>query len=96
MILRPAIIDLDVTAPDKMTAGRTRAYTASAGSMTLYMEVYDSVTSEILGRVSDAEAARDRGMMSVSNRVTNKAEGDRILRKWSRILVDKLDAVHGK
>ncbi len=96
LVLRPAIIDLDVTAPDTMSPGRTATFAASAGSMTLYMEVYDSVSSEILGRVIDAEAARDRGTMMISNRVTNKAEADRILRKWSGSLVDKLDAVHGK
>ncbi|MFW2404993.1 MAG: DUF3313 family protein [Gammaproteobacteria bacterium] len=96
LILRPAIIDLDVTAPDTMSPGMTRTFTASAGSMTLYMEVYDSVTSAILGRVVDAEAARDPGMMSISNRVTNRAEADRILRRWATILVGKLDAVHGK
>lgn len=96
LVLRPAIIDLDVTAPDLMTAGMSRTYAASAGSMTLYMEVYDSVTSAILGRVIDAERALDHGTMHVSNRVTNKADADRILRKWSGILVDKLDAVHGK
>lgn len=96
LLLRPAIIDLDVTAPDTMSAGMSRTYSASAGSMTLYMEVYDSVTSAILGRVVDAEAARNTGMMHVSNRVTNKAEADRILRRWAGRLVDKLDAVHQK
>jgi len=96
LVLRPAIIDLDVTAPDTMSPGMTQTFAASAGQMTLYMELYDSVTSAILGRVIDAEAARDHGTMHVSNRVTNQAEADRILRKWADVLVDKLDAVHGK
>jgi hypothetical protein len=96
LVLRPAIIDLDITAPDTMSPGMTRTFTASAGEMTLYMELYDSVSSEILGRVVDAEAGRDLGGIRISNRVTNVAEADRILRKWADILRKKLDQAHGK
>ena len=39
LILRPAIIDLNVTAPDVMTPGMTTTFVASAGSMTLYMDL---------------------------------------------------------
>jgi hypothetical protein len=96
LVLRPNIVNLDVAAPDTMSAGRTRSFTASAGSMTLYLELFDSVTSSLLGRVVDSEAARDPGYMSISNSVTNKAEADRIMRNWARLLVEKLDKVHGK
>jgi hypothetical protein len=96
LVLRPAIVNLDVTAPDTMSPGMSRTYTASAGSMSLYLEFYDSVSSSLLGRVMDAEAARDAGYMSISNSVTNKSEADRILRKWAKLLVKKLDKVHGK
>lgn len=96
LLLRPAIINLDVTAPDIMEPGRTRTFAASAGQMTLYMEVFDSVTSAILGRAVDGQSAWSAGRVQISNRVTNKAEADRILRRWAKILVNKLDAVHGK
>ena len=96
LVLRPAIVNLDVTAPDTMSPGMSRSYTASAGSMSLYLEFYDSVSSSLLGRVMDAEAARDSGHMSISSSVTNKADADRIMRKWARLLVKKLDKVHGK
>jgi hypothetical protein len=96
LVLRPAIINLDITAPDTMSPGMTRTFTASAGEMTLYMEFFDSTTSAILGRVVDAEASRDLGGVQISNRVTNIAEADRILRKWADIPRQKLDEVHGK
>jgi len=96
LVLGPNIVDLDVTAPDVRSAGRSRTYTASAGSMTLYLELFDSVTGSLLGRVVDAQAARDNGYMRFSNSVTNKAEADRIMRKWAKLLVAKLDEVHGK
>jgi hypothetical protein len=94
MIIRPAIIDLDIEAPDNMTPGMTTTFSASAGQMTLYMELFDSVTSDIIARVIDAEAGRDHGM--IRNRATNTAEADRILRKWADILRTHLDQVHGK
>ena len=96
LALVPTIANLDVTAPDTMAPGRTHTYTTSAASMTLYMELYDSVTGAVLGRVADSQSARDTGHMSIANSVTNKAEAERMLRKWARQLVAKLDEVHGK
>jgi hypothetical protein len=51
LILRPAIINLDVTAPDLMTAGMSETAVASAGSMTLYLELYDGKTQAIIARI---------------------------------------------
>ncbi len=96
LVLRPAIVDLVVTAPDTKSAGRSRTFTASAGAMTLYLEFYDSVTSSILGRVVDRKNAQSNGMMRISNRVTNKAEADRMFRKWAGLLIAKMDAVMQK
>ncbi len=96
LVLRPAIMDLVVTAPDTQSAGRSRTFTASAGAMTLYLEFYDSVTSSILGRVVDRKNAQDNGMMGISNRVTNKADMDRLFRKWTALLIAKMDTVMKK
>ena len=96
LVLRPAIMDLVVTAPDTGAAGMGRTYTASAGGMTLYMEFYDSVTSTLLGRVVDRQNARDSGMMTISSRVSNKADADRMFKKWTGLLIAKMDSVMGK
>jgi len=93
LLLRPAIIDLTVTAPDVMSAGISRTYVRSAGTMTLYMELYDSQTSEKFAEVLDAEEAGD-GFGQEANRVTNKFEFDRTLEKWARLLVKRLDETH--
>ncbi len=95
LVIRPAIINLDVAAPDQMTAGRDYTFAASAGSMTLYMELYDGRTGEIIYRVIDPEAALDRGHFQWSNAVTNRAEADRILRKWAELLNSRLKSVKG-
>jgi hypothetical protein len=96
LVLVPAIIDLDVAAPDKQTAGRSRSYVTSAGSMTLQMELLDGLTSALIARVSDDQESRDYGTVQVANSVTNKAEAERIFRRWADLLVKALDRAHGK
>ena len=44
-----AIINLTVSAPDRMTAGRSRTFAREAGSATLVVEARDSMTEAILG-----------------------------------------------
>ncbi len=83
LLLRPAIIDLDVTAPDINTAGRSRTYSASGGAATLYIELFDSVSGTIIGRAADRQASRRGGTMSWSNRVSNSAEARRMFRGWA-------------
>ena len=89
LIIRPAIINLEITAPDVRTAGFSRVMVRSAGQMTLYMELFDSVTGAIVARVMDAEES-DRGFAMEANRVTNKSEADRILRAWAQELAGHL------
>ena len=86
LLLRPAIINLEVTAPDIPMAEMSQTYVASAGQMTLYMEMYDSATSTLLARVIDPEAGDTGGIAMAANRVTNMAEADRILYRWAKLL----------
>lgn len=86
LILRPAIVNLDVTAPDLMTAGMSQTWTASAGSMTLYLELLDGKTGDIIARIIDPEAANDAGIAEVTDRVTNTRDFDLIVRRWAELL----------
>ena len=92
LVVRPAIINLDVTAPDVGGAGWSRVVVRSAGQMTLYMELFDSATGAIIARVMDAQAS-DHGFAMQANRVTNRAEADQILRGWAKELAEHLGAV---
>jgi hypothetical protein len=96
LVLRPAIIDLEVSAPDTMSAGRSYTLSESAGGMTLYLEIYDSVTGQILARAIDRQEDRGMGRIQWQNSVTNKSEADRILRRWASALRARLDEVQGK
>lgn len=93
--VRLAIANLYANAPDTMQPGRTRTYTVSAGEMTLVMELRDSETGAVLARVFDRREARDTGMMTMTNSVTNSAEVRSMARSWARILRERMDAAHG-
>lgn len=92
LILRPAIIDLDITAPDTRGQGRSRTYTARAGAATLFVELFDAYSGDLVGRAIDRRAARSSGSFAVrSNRVTNRADARREFRVWANTLVAFLD-----
>lgn len=93
LVIRPAIINLDVTAPDLMQAGE-RSFVASAGSMTLYAEFYDGKTGAKIAEVIDPEAASNH-LVHYANSVTNKSEADIILKRWANLLNDHLAEVKG-
>jgi hypothetical protein len=96
LLVKPSIVNLYVNAPDVMTAGRVKTYTVNAGEMTLYAELYDSETGQIIARVVDrAQARNNAGGMMFSNSITNRAEAENIASNWARILRDRLDAAHG-
>ena len=91
LILRPAIIDLDITAADTRSAGRSRTYTTSSGAATIYLELIDADSGDLLGRAADRQAARHAGnMMTWNNRVTNTAEARRMFGRWADKLVEFL------
>ena len=96
LILRPAIINLEVTAPDLMTPGMSQTFVASAGSMTLYLELYDGKTQSIIARIVDPEAPDNAGLAQVANGVTNTADFDRIVRRWAVLLNAHLEQVTQK
>lgn len=94
LILRPAIVNLQVSAPDLKTADMRTTLVRSAGQMTIYLELWDSATNTILARIIDAQA--DEGMGGIANRASNKAAADDILQEWAVKLRKSLDATRGK
>jgi hypothetical protein len=96
LLVRPAIINLTVTAPDIQSAGMSTTFIQSNGSMTLYMELYDSATSTKIAEVMDAEAVGDEGFAHQGGRVSNQMEFDRTVETWATTLRKRLDEAHGK
>jgi hypothetical protein len=96
LVIRSALIDLDVTAPDTMEPGRTTTFITSAGAVTLYIELIDSTTGAMLARAVDRKAARDEVYMHMSSRVYHSAEARRVLKKWAGLLRDRFKEFHGQ
>ena len=91
----PSIVNLYINAPDAMTAGRSKTYAMDAGSMTLALQVSDSVTGTLLAVVYDHK--RDSGgRMQWATSASNRAAASRTLTGWAEQLKRELDAARAK
>jgi hypothetical protein len=90
---RPSIVDLDITAPETHGSGRSNTYIRSAGEMTLYIKLFDSVTGDLIAKALDRQIdnANDAGFYTWANSQTNKAASVRILSGWADILLNALN-----
>jgi hypothetical protein len=91
--LSTGLADVYVNAPDTMEPGRSRTYVMSAGSATLVVEVRDSESGAILGRLFDRREAGTSGFMQWSDSVHNSAEARRTFTHWAQLLRQRFDAV---
>ncbi len=92
LTLQPSIVNLDVNAPDVNQPGRSRTYAESAGEMTLYLEIHDSVTGALLAKGLDRKQDRRNGFMQWQSRAQNKAAARRAIKSWATSLRDGLNA----
>ena len=95
LVLRPAIINLEIAAPDPngIAGTWTKTYTDGAGEATLFLELYDSVSNALLARIYDTKSDWND---SFSWRIprdqsSNKRDAYRALENWSKALVKGLD-----
>lgn len=86
LIIKPAIVDLDINAPDVQVPNTTDILTSSAGSMTLYLEIYDSVSEELLMKAVDTATDRDTGHVHWQRKVANTAAFKRMIKPWAEAL----------
>jgi hypothetical protein len=93
--LRIYIVNLYVNAPDNPGPGVSRTFVTSAGEMTLFLELFDSETGQLLARAVDRQESRSANMIGMANRVTNIGEAEDITAQWARIMRDALDRARG-
>ena len=91
LIVKPAIIDLNVNAPDLRMGTQAGTIADSAGSMTLYLELYDSETDDLLAKAVDPTADRRSGLTQLQTSVSNRAAGKRMMKPWAEALRNGLD-----
>lgn len=95
LLVKPAIINLDIIAPTTTTAVNSQTYAESAGEMTLYLELYDSLTGDLLAKALDRQMDRQTGYFQWQNRVSNRAAANRIMQVWANVLKQGLDEAKG-
>ena len=92
LLFKPRIINLDLYAPDiEHSPVYSETYVRQAGKATLFLEVYDAVSGEILARWVDTREDPDNGYYQWANRITNMNRVAGIADSWARRLVEGLD-----
>jgi len=91
LLVKPAIVDLDIAAPDIPHATRSMSFAESAGEMTLNLELYDSLTNDKIAKATDRKRDRLDGRMDWRNSVTNRQDAKRMMRGWAKGLRSALD-----
>ena len=93
LLIRPSIINLDITAPEQHGTGRTNSYARSAGEMTLYIQLFDSETGDLIAKALDRgiDNPNEVGFYTWANASTNANAARRILKGWADILLNALD-----
>jgi hypothetical protein len=94
LIVKPAIINLDAEAPDTRSAARSRTYGRHAGEMTLYLELYDSVTGDLLAKAVDRRIDRESWDMELQDRLSNRRAAKAMMEPWAEALRKGLDRAH--
>ena len=91
LLVKPAIVDLDVFAPDIEGSTRVYSYSESAGEMTLNLELFDSVTEDKIARATDRKRDWRRGYLEWRTRVSNRADARRMITVWAKALTSTLN-----
>jgi hypothetical protein len=92
----PNILNLYITAPSSMSAGRSKTYVMDAGSMTLALQVNDAVTGTPLAVAYDHQRGSQFGRLQWATSVSNRAAASAILKGWAEQLKQDLDAARAK
>jgi hypothetical protein len=90
LLIFPNIVNLDITSPDLNSPSMSRSYSASAGSMTLYLELIDAETSDVLVRAYDSKSDPET-FVNYANKITNRQAADRLLKAWATRLRAAMD-----
>ena len=91
LIVKPAIVDLDVVAPDIQTSSRSMSFSEQGGEMTLKLELLDSVTNDKIAEATDRKKDYRQGYVEWRTSVNNRALAKRMMTSWAKTLRSALD-----
>ncbi len=91
-----ALVKVHVNAPSRRSDARSESFTMEPGRMTMFMELRDSVTGQLLARAVDTTQGTNTGKLLWAGDVANSSEAQVAFRAWADALVKGLDSVNGK
>ncbi len=80
------VMNIDLNAPDRPTAGRSYSFSSEAGEATLFVEARDSMTGAILGRAVDRRVVGDNSIAWRTS-VSNRADFRDMVQAWAQASV---------
>lgn len=80
----PAIVDLDISAPQAGKVPGSRTFVRTTGSMQLVAELRDAASGVIVARIIDYEKSRDEGHLQPADPVSNADELRRLFASMAR------------
>lgn len=92
LAVRPAVVDVDIAAPDVLAADRQTQYATTPAAMELRLDLVDTDTGQTVARVIDRRRADTTMVLRPATRVSNMAEAERIFRQWATLVREHLEA----
>jgi len=84
-----AVVNLDIVAPDTMSAGMEWTFSKDSGGGTLVVEACDSATNALLGRAVDARVMEDMRPY-LRNRASNYEDFRSLFERWAKLSAEGL------
>jgi hypothetical protein len=91
MRITPRIVDLNINAPDRMRDYIGYSLADSKGSMTLELDIHDSVNGTLLAQMVDSREDPQHGYMEWANSGTNRRAARFMFIRWAGKLYDLLE-----
>jgi Protein of unknown function (DUF3313) len=91
-----SLVDVYINAPGKTGTDAYRNFTMESGRITLFMELRDSVTGQVLARAVDTSQGNRAKQLQWTDSVSNSTEAQQVFGEWATQLRRALDAVNAK
>lgn len=93
MRFTPRIVDLDIVAPDRISDNIVVSLTDSQGSLTLELEIHDSVSGVLLATTRQYRDDPYKGYMERTTSATNSRAFRLMMERWADWLIERFDEI---
>jgi hypothetical protein len=91
-----SMVNVYINAPARSAAATSATYVMESGRITVFLELRDSVTGQVLARAVDTTQGTRSGHLQWAGSVSNSAEAKQAFMEWATQLRKALDTVNGK